>query len=298
MKNIFLFGAGASHGSGGLNYQVPLGGKLFDDLAKHFPSTWGRLPEDVSDKLREDFEDGMGIIWKQHSNNISVLMQNMAVFFSKIVIDHPENNLYAKLINQIKNKELLSDCALSTLNYDCLIELAIANNELSTKYSSDGKASNRSLLVWKLHGSCNFIVDGISLKRSAGYQSGAFFNGNGLKYIQLNEVSQFCYGDTALYPAMSIFMREKPNQIGKPHIEAMQGAWKDWVINAEKIFIVGVNPQLEDAHIWDALSNTQAKIYFCGNEIRFNKWQNLKNKHDKYIGSRFENSIDEIISNL
>ena len=128
--------------------------------------------------------------------------------------------------------------------------------------------------------------------------SGAFFNGSGLKFIQPNEVENYCRGDNALYPAMSIIMKNKPNQIGKPHIEAMQTKWKEWILSAKKIFLVGVNPYFEDSHIWNPLSETKSKIYFCGNLNSFTEWQKLKNRHDEYISDRFESSIGKIIDNL
>src|ERR1035437_10709658 len=267
MKNIFLFGSGASHGAGGLNYPIPLGTHLYLDLKNHFPNTWGKLPENISSKFEKNFEEGMEIIWEKYSNNIGILMQDMAIFFSKIIILNPNENLYVSLIKELKEKELLSENVFSTLNYDCLLELATIPNQIAIAYSLPFGEVKDSLLVWKLHGSCNFILDGIVARRGTSYMSGAFFNGNGLKSIQINEVEQYCRGDNALYPAMSIFMKDKPNQIGKPHIEAMQNKWKEWVLNAEKIFLIGVNPYMKDSHIWDSLSETKSKIYFCGNKV-------------------------------
>ena len=298
MKNIFLFGAGASHGSGGLNYLTPLGSQLFFDLKKHFSNTWGSLPKDVLKKLEENFEEGMEIVWKEHSNNVGVLMQDMAVFFSKIIISNPSENLYVSLVKELKEKNILPDSVISTLNYDCLLELATIPNQISIAYSLPFGEVKDSLLVWKLHGSCNFILDGIVAKRGVNYMSGAFFNGNGLKSIQISDVEQYCRGDNALYPAMSIFMKDKPNQIGKPHIEAMQNKWKEWILNAEKIFLIGVNPDMKDSHVWDSLSKTKSKIFFCGNKDSFEKWQKIKSRNDIYLGARFKECYLDIIKNL
>ena len=297
MKTIFLFGAGASYGSGGLNYQVPLGEKLYSELRKYFPTTWGSLPVELENMFLNNFEVGMEKIWKDHSNNIGILMQDMAVFFSKIYILNPDNNLYVRLVKFLSEKASLDDYVISTLNYDCLLEMAISSNKIIVRYGLD-ISDNKSLLIWKLHGSCNFILDGIAAKRGVNYMSGVFFNGNGLKSIQPNEVEPYCRADNALYPAMSIFMKDKPNQIGKPHIEAMQEKWKEWILNAEKIFLIGVNPHIEDSHIWGPLSESKSKVYFCGNNGSFTEWQTLKNRHDEYIGEKFEDSFDKIIAKL
>jgi hypothetical protein len=150
-------------------------------------------------------------------------MQDMAVFFSRIFIINNDINLYVKLIKSLKNKTLLSESIFSTLNYDCLLEFATVPDDIEISYFPPFINSNGSISILKLHGSCNFILNGIKTTRSIQFTSGAGFDsGNGFKSIDPNETNAYCHGDNGLYPIMSLFMRGKPNQIGSGHIIAIQ----------------------------------------------------------------------------
>jgi hypothetical protein len=59
VKSVVLFGAGASHGCGGIvPYPPPLGGGLYADLARHYPD-WRGMPADLKRQFEDDFEQGM-----------------------------------------------------------------------------------------------------------------------------------------------------------------------------------------------------------------------------------------------
>ena len=122
-KILILFGAGASHGAGGLNAIPPLGITLFEELSERYPNTWGKLPPQTNELFQKNFEFGMEQIYSK-LDNMNDLLKDMAKYFSKFNIIDPYSNLYFKLIEcylqPIRSDELL----LSTINYDCLIELA------------------------------------------------------------------------------------------------------------------------------------------------------------------------------
>ena len=122
IENFFLFGAGASFGCGGTNKVVPLGSDLFIDLKKRFPKTWGSLSA-VYDNDFKEFERIMDRLWEdpKYVYEISNFLQDMGIFFSKFKIINQENNLYHKLFNGIKNKDLLKKTVLSTITNDCLV---------------------------------------------------------------------------------------------------------------------------------------------------------------------------------
>jgi hypothetical protein len=199
MKNIFLFGAGASTGCKGTNFKVPVGKGLFPLLKEQFPNAWGKLPEDLNAIFSDNFESGMEIIWEKYSTNIYELMQHLAVLLAHATISNHSENLYVKIFEKTKAKNLAQDTIFSTLNYDCLLEIAASIAGLKTNYFST--PNNGSVAIWKLHGSCNFTVKGI-----------------------------------------------------RP-----------------------------------------AKIFYCGAESEFKKWQEEKNRGDTYLGNRFESSEDRIL---
>ncbi len=291
MKNIFLFGAGASYGCGGINHKPPLGTELFNVLRGSFPQTWGKLPNSLSSIFSNNFEKGMDVIWKKHSQNTGILMKDMAVFFSKFGIIKTEVNLYRKIIEKIKEKKLLDQTIFASLNYDCLLEIASSISEVKVSYSGPNKNSSNIL---KLHGSCNFVPKNIQASLGVTYTSGVSFNSE-LTSIKPIEVENWCYSNNALYPSMAIYMKNKPLQIGEPTIQSFQKYWQEEVIRAEKIFIIGVNPNLEDKHIWDCLSEAKGKNYFCGSKNGFSNWQKQVKRKDNYIGNRFKDSISQIL---
>lgn len=295
MKNIFLFGAGASHGSGGTNDHPPLGKELFSILGVKFPVTWGNLPISLQSLFEQNFEFGMEKIWRNYSQSIPRLMQDVAVYFSRLNITDPNSNLYTKLFARIKEKNLLGDSLISTINYECLLEIAAAKNKLQVNYSP--KPTNEALTILKLHGSCNFIPQNISATRGVSYTSGVSFD-TGIKTIQPSEVVKFCYGNTALYPAMSIYMKDKPLQIASSTINTLQKYWQEEVKHAENVFLIGIYPNLEDKHIWDSTSKSGGKVYYCGNKRGFEIWQQKSNRKDFFISEKFESCIDTVLEKL
>ena len=56
--NLFLFGAGASHGSDIVD-TPPLGTNLFNALKRPDPNGWGKMPQPIGDIFIKDFEVGM-----------------------------------------------------------------------------------------------------------------------------------------------------------------------------------------------------------------------------------------------
>lgn len=290
MKVLFFFGAGASHGCGGTNSPPPLGNSLFSSLRKEFPSTWGSLPENLKEKFDKNFEEGMETIWQRYSSNIAILMQQMAVFFSGYYVSNKDENLYVKILLKLQENELLNKSIFSTLNYECLLEHAVSLLGKKINYFT---LAEDSVNILKLHGSCNFVNKGIQATRGVQYTAGVVFDG-GLNVIQPHEVRSYCFGNNSLYPAMSIFMHGKQLQISKSSIENIQKTWSDVVLKAEKVFIIGVYPNLWDKHIWDVLSKTNTKIYYCGSKEGFKKWQTAKNRQDIFMGEKFYNCFDQI----
>jgi len=297
VKNLFLFGAGASHGCKGVNKVIPLGNNLFNKLRSEFPKTWGNLSNSLRSIFESNFEYGMGKVWDDlnYNENIPYLMKDMAVYFSRFRVIKIKQNLYYCLFKEIQKANILSETILSTINYDCLIELALESLNLRYSYNNQDIIKSDTVNFFKIHGSCNYIPDSEVIKaKSKGviYKPGTTFNPP-LKYLSLNKVEEYCYSDTALYPAMAIYMRGKPIQIGYDTISRIQGNWQSKVKEAKKVFIIGIKPNLEDNHIWDYI-HKKDKIFFCGSRSNFREWQNKMNREDVFLSNTFERLISNI----
>ena len=83
MSTVFLFGAGASYGSGECYPKnPPLGFQLFDEL-----QGWGGVAttadENLRDTFKKDFEAGMAEFFRTRNTDITRFLREMADYFAQ-----------------------------------------------------------------------------------------------------------------------------------------------------------------------------------------------------------------------
>lgn len=299
MSVVVLFGAGASHGAGGVFPSVPpLGSDLYRELASMFPRTWGSFPSSLQAQFQADFEEGMSALWNSGSHTIPVLMQQMAIFFTHYRLSSQRVDAYSKLFDALvhSGKSVL----FSSLNYDCLFEIAVSMAGKVVSYFNDVPSSDLGIIIWKLHGSSNFLPHGgVRATRGVSFGSGATFE-TGIQPVNPNEVAIYCTGNTALYPVMAIYARGKPIQIAPIIIQRIREFWTTAVELASMVIAIGIHPHPEDKHIWGPLSATKAKLLFVGNGKAFSDWQSKyrTNGESVYIGGHFDSCIRTIVEKL
>jgi len=299
MSILILFGAGASNGAGSVYPNVPpLGKYLYRELEIEFPRSWGSIPESIKSKFNVNFEDGMNVLWNSGSHAIPILMQHMAIFFSKYQLSKARNDSYSIFLDNILRSE--KEVRYSSLNYDCLFEIAASMAGKTINYFHETSASDSDLIIWKLHGSCNFLPEGgITATRGVSFSSGVSFS-TGVRAANLGEVPSYCLGDTSLYPIMAVYAQGKPVQIATDIIKNIQSFWAKAVSSSEIVVIIGINPHPPDGHIWGPLAETNAKILYVGNNETFSAWvSEYRSKGESiYLGDRFSTSIRAIMKNI
>ena len=130
MSTLFLFGAGASFGSGPCSPNPPpLGGELFGELRKG-GGVAARVSEDLAELFRRDFEAGMDRFWRDHNTWTSELLRDMARYFA--VFEPSEGNHYMALIAALGGTR--KKAVFATTNYDLLIEHAIVRSGFLISY--------------------------------------------------------------------------------------------------------------------------------------------------------------------
>lgn len=294
--NVILFGAGASYGAGDIvPERPPLGTQLFAELARCFPRSWGSLPQAASQLFAENFERGMALLWERFSPAVPTLMQHMAIYFVQFRPRSPGTTLYCRLVRAIEKAGARTRVLLSTLNYECLLEHSISHARILVNYgdfpSSDG------ITVWKLHGACNLLPEGIAATRDVSFTAAVDFGTAIRAATDLNEVLEFCLGNNALPPVMCLFMPGKPIQVSAGSISAVQAAWRQNVLNAERVAVVGVFPNVEDTHVWDILAEAPGELLYVGRADAFTTWaaKHRPGRPVKLLAERFDASFDSMV---
>ena len=290
--SVILFGAGAPRGLPGIvPERPPLGNQLFGRLAHHYPATWGALPTSLrSVFLHDGFEGGMAVIWRHHAPQVPALMRQMALFFLSfdILLSSTNVNPYCELA-QLVEDQTLDSTLFSTLNYDCLLEIAFASRQLPFRYfEEDGGATP----IWKLHGSCNFRVPAAA-PPSAGAPP--------LEHMAIDEAHEhwLWQSSDSVPPAMSILMRDG-EQTSHPQVLQLVDRWGDIVRHAQSVVVVGANPCPEEARIWGPLSETPAVLVYVGDRGAFNRWVASHRRHgpSEFAGPTFEQAFDTVVGAL
>lgn len=281
---IFLFGAGASFGSGKNNpCPPPLGKDLYQALKRIYPTTWGAFDKSLQNRFDTNFEDGMAYLIENNSHAIPPLMQRMAIFFSRFSPDIHPDNLYKKLFKKLKQKNTIKNTLISTLNYECICEMAALMEGLQIEYF--GNLENEVANIWKLHGSCNFKLRDIKVGSSVSYGHKVAFNGD-IEYLNPADVPKIYNSTTALYPSMCLYSKDKPIAIAEMVIKNFQNEWAEKIKKSEKIICVGVRPLADDNHIWKPISESTGELIFTGGKVDFDSWTNTYrvDKVNKYLG--------------
>jgi hypothetical protein len=123
----------------------------------------------------------------------------------------------------------------------------------------------------------------------------------GIKACSVEELIRFCHvPGQALYPAMCLYMKSKVTHFGYNVILELQKKWTEKILNTEKVLIIGVKPYPADRHVWEPLSQTNAKVGYIGNENDFNNWKvsRRKDKNSQLLGPQWNTNFSESVSFL
>lgn len=326
-KNLIIFGAGASYGSGDTRFGwnadcaqklPPLGAKLFTELQNFDPTGWGGLPSELSKKFIDDFEAGMKNLSTSSPYNMAPLQRAMASYFFQFRAT--TDNLYYKLAQRIKAGNWQG--AIVTLNYERLLELSLGN--LAIKMGCNNPNTPYQVELCFPHGCCHLFCESIQgidkfwkFKGAGGIalKPGGFFGWNKAGQPIVSGINVSTYGKTeAIFdpkehaerikndsapPVMSYFEPLKRTTSGADFIQAQRSRFKDLVNEADNIVIVGIKVREHDEHIWGPLKATNARLIYCSGSDgeQFKAWkQKYRSGKDKDITllEYFDKAFDEI----
>lgn len=294
----FLFGAGASFGSGECIPNCPPQGKqLFDELEK-IKGSFHSIEDSVKDIFRRDgFEAGMALI-PNDSKNINPLLREMALYLSRF--HSTKNNAYYLLFRELKKK--LKDITIATLNYDLLIERSLVLCGINPTWS-DGV---EGVKVLKVHGSCNFLPQlprGVAFGGSA-YNCDVFIEGLQTHALITQEKIEnwFKDGDNfSLAPAIAMYEAKKRVVISRSIVDVIQRDYQSAIRKSNLVVVVGANYVPHDKHVWECMEKSNCSVFvvdpYPSKEMK--EWLEIfkRNKY-KVIRKGFHDSVYDIVDNV
>ncbi|HHQ4630828.1 TPA: hypothetical protein ACSQ1O_002278 [Aeromonas hydrophila] len=289
-----IFGAGASYGSGmTIPYNPPLGNKLFENLVG-LKGAFSKIPEATRYIFEKNgFEDGMATI-PNDSRIINPLQKEIACYLSKF--QATPNNAYTRLFNKIRR--IMPSVNIVTLNYDTLIEQALALNGYPTDYN----ASGNGVTLLKPHGSSNFlpqIQNGCTFDNLVSVDCGTFIEGLQTKPASTYaEVKSWCNDprNNSLSPVLCMYAKGKRVVINPGLINNIQSNYNSLISKSNLVVLVGIKYIEHDSHIWQPLENYNASLLIVDPYPQETiEWVRRVEKQDVHvISSGFNDSVWKI----
>lgn len=272
--NLIIFGAGASYGSDPRNSTPPLGKNLFDELEIFDLLTWGSLDPLWKERFREDFEPAM----KEFIDSgrfAAPLQWAMAEYFFTQFEAH-EENYYVKILKKIHPK--LQEFTLASLNYDLLLVQSASIENIVINIGSSPNNDNQIRLILP-HGSSMIYCEGPRGSQGLSFTGGVSTGGRTKLF---KDHAHFIQEKTTniFPPVMSYFEPSKFTVSCAGFIERERVVFKDEILKADKVAIIGMKVHKIDKHIWKPLAETNAEIlYLSGQNAKkeFQEW--AKEKH-------------------
>lgn len=296
MSSIFLFGAGASYGSGPCHpYSPPLGANLFPEL-KAAGGIAATLDDDFANAF-VDFEAGMDRFWEERNTDTTELLRDMARYF--VQFEPLAGNSYLKLMTILGGTK--KKAVMVTTNYDLMIEHAINKAGCFVTYGGF-PVRKKNVPVLKIHGSCNFLpnvtpnqFDNISFDMGHS-PNGSIIEVGVTPNASPREIIEFCDRENSVAPALAMYSPSKRVLYGKNFVDAQQQSWLHALSQASRIYVIGLRVHLVDGHIWGPLAKARAPIHYVGREPdAFTAWADNANRKAAYVlANSFEDALPGI----
>jgi hypothetical protein len=285
VSSLFLFGAGASFGSGACTpYPPPLGSQLFLAL-----QAAGGIAATVDAELAaafvRNFEDGMDLFWARRNEDTTRLLRDMARYFAPF--EPLPGNYYGELLSILGSTR--RKAVLVTTNYDLLIEHSVVQAGLLVAYGGP-PVPKHNVPVLKIHGSCNFLpnllprqISGIRFDLSQ--SSDVSVVEAAVKPARnVQEIIAFCGREDSIAPALAMYSQSKQALYCRDFIQAQRSAWLDALADAARAYVVGLGIHLTDRHIWEPLARSRIPLFYVGREPdEFVTWAKSSKRRKSYV---------------
>lgn len=291
-RPLILFGAGASHGSDTCGTPPVMRG-LSDELCRRQPKEWGALPDALASDFRNNFEAAMRDLLQHDANRADVLQRAMASYFFHFQ-PHP-TNLYVNLADRIRKARW--DGVLATLNYERLLELSVRTVGLNVVV---GGPKPDFVELCLPHGCCHLFTQ---VRVVGNIKSGVdiLYDSPGIRAIEDPVEHARELRENNVPPVMSYIEPDKRNKSGVSFIKSQRTCFGALATSASLIAIIGLSASARprDAHIWEPLARTPARIIYCGGPCgakEYTSWasESRAGRQDLVLEGYFREEFDAI----
>jgi len=302
---LILFGAGASSGSD-TQGTPPLGGGLFDALAEFSPQTWGNIQAGEAKSFRDIFEKGMRAFADAHPFDVDRLQRAMAGYFftfrptrSSLYVHLAERIRTSNWSGALAtlNYERLLDLALRRSGLEARIQGVREGNtdielllphgccHMFGKIRAPGLGpTGGAISGGRTRPSIHVVAQRTTVikggKRADGtepttnlvgpgpvdFGHDVRFDGDEIRAIEDPAEYDKELQQSTVPPAMCYFQPDKDTRAGVSFVKGQRERFKKLVGTAPTVAIIGLKVREHDAHIWDPLRETSARIIYCSGE--------------------------------
>jgi len=296
---LLLLGAGASFGSETDTKIVPpLASNLFDALLEFAPDVIGDTSEGLRKIFRQDFEKGVLALAEASPGLLAPMQRVMGAFFFRY--GPSSNSLYVRLAHEIKASAW--NGAIATLNYERLVLLALAHGGVPCSCNTPSQDSGTEICL--PHGCCNLFCESVQGLASAVAMAGMNVQTNGpVVSVDHPDIFWNRIRTDAFPPVMSYFEPGKYTLSGANFIQDQRKRLVELIESATAIAVVGIAVRTQDAHLWDSLAKTEAKILYCAGSAAaktYDSWRGstTKRSHDLTLNGFWREHFDTINGHL
>ena len=268
-------------------------------LKARFEKTWRALPANYDRLFLESgFERGMSALAEDGYPPLSQLMTDMGHYFATFRLR--PGNLYTALACVMSNLGLGGRTVFGSLNYDTLLEAAIA--ELfggCCNYAFSGWPPEEMFpCVLKLHGSCNFFPEGPTFKDCSFTGAATWISTSHITTMSPDETLRV-YRENSALPVLSFYAPDKRVMVGPQRVNESRVLWAEWARGADMIVTLGVRPLLEDEHVWRPIRESNAVVLFIGGrDAGYGQLANELKEKLVYLCMKFGDAMPELIVRL
>lgn len=300
---MIVFGAGASSYSGPCTPECPpLGNWLFEKLVEYKEGLPHKLVTEYGHIFRDNgFEAGMAAVAHLGSDAVIPVQRLTALYLSQFKIEH--GNHYLRLMDGLR-PDLGMGVTFGTLNYDLLLEQALDRVGWNSRYQTPPQANPwPEVSVLKLHGSSNFLPkleQNIVFENNKFLQTTKYVEGLPMDFVDSHEKVQAWINEPRyrnLTPVLSVYGPGKTSPYNQGFIDYGQAYWRECLLKAKIIVLIGINYVPHDTHLFEPLATAPGVIAVVNPDYAsYAPWIREQRKGDTFhLANAFE-EIEKILS--